>query len=398
MKSLLAIGFAFALAGCAGMSPTGPGGAASTWVGAWAGSPAPSAPNSPAVDDQTIRQVVRLTAAGNRVRVRLTNEYGDTPLEVGAASVALAGPDGKPTGVIVPITFGGKASVIIPKNAPMLSDAVDLPVKALDSVSISLFFPHATGPCTCHVLGTATSWISAVGDYTRTGFESTSTTIQRPFLSAVEVQRSGPTRAVIAFGDSITDGYRSTPDANHRWPDVLAERLQANKAGAVSVVNEAISGNQVLGFRTVGFGDPALARFDRDVLTVPNAAWMIVLEGVNDLGMNTDKRPTADMLITGYKQLIERAHARGLHIYGATILPYGGAAYYTEAGETIRQTVNEWIRTGKGFDGVVDFDAVMKDPANPKKMKADLQSGDWLHPNDTGYKLMGDSIDLKLFQ
>jgi lysophospholipase L1-like esterase len=153
----------------------------------------------------------------------------------------------------------------------------------------------------------------------------------------------------------------------------------------------------VLGFRTVGFGDPALARFDRDVLTVPNASWMIVLEGVNDLGMNADKRPTADMLIVGYRQLIERAHAHGLKIYGATILPYGGAAYYTEAGDAIRQQVNDWMRTSKAFDAVIDLDAVMKDPANPKKMKADLQSGDWLHPNDAGYKLMADSIDLKLF-
>jgi lysophospholipase L1-like esterase len=379
------------------MAPTAPG-SATSWVGAWAGSPAPPAPNSPAVDDQTIRQVVRLTAAGNRVRVRLTNEYGDTPLEVGAASVALAGADGKPVGAPVPITFGGKPSVVIPKNSPMLSDPVDLPVKALDSVSVSLFFPHATGPCTCHVLGTATTWISAIGDYTKTGFEPTSTTTQRPFLSAVEVERGAATRAVIAFGDSITDGYKSTPDANRRWPDVLAERLQAKRAGGFSVVNEAISGNQVLGFRIAAFGDPALARFDRDVLTVPNAAWMIVLEGVNDLGMNADKRPTADMLIAGYKQIIARAHAHGLKVYGGAILPYGGAAYYTEAGEAIRQTVNEWIRNGKGFDGVIDFDAVMRDPANPKKMKADLQSGDWLHPNDAGYKLMGDTVDLELFR
>jgi lysophospholipase L1-like esterase len=396
LLSAVAIGL---LAGCAGMGTTSSGGgAAAGWVGAWGGSPAPSAPNSPAVDNQTIRQVVRLGATGNRVRIRLTNEYGDKPLEVGAASIALAGPDGKPTGQVVPVTFGGQSSVVIPKNAPMLSDPVSLPVKALDSVSISLFFPHATGPCTCHVLGTATTWISAVGDYTRTGFESTSTVTQRPFLSAVEVERTGSTRAIIAFGDSITDGYKSTFDVNRRWPDVLAERLNASRPGAFSVVNEAISGNQVLGFRAVGFGDPALARFDRDVLTVPNASYMVVLEGVNDLGMNTDKRPTAEMLIAGYRQIIERAHAHGLKVYAGTILPYGGAAYYTDAGNGIREKVNEWIRTGKGFDGVIDFDALMKDPANPTKMKADLQSGDWLHPNDAGYKLMGDSIDLKLFR
>ncbi len=395
MKQWLILASAIGLGACSTMAPPP---AQSAWIGAWAGSPAPSSPASPSVDDQTIRQVVRLTATGERVRVRLTNEYGDTPLEVGAASIALAGPDGKPTGAIMPVTFGGSPSVVIPKNAPMLSDPVALPVQALDSVSVSLFFPHATGPCTCHPLGMATTWISAVGDYTKTGFEPTSTVTQRPFLSAVEVERTGATRAIIAFGDSITDGYRSTSDANRRWPDVLAERLQANKVGAPSVVNEAISGNQVLGFRAVIFGDPALARFDRDVLTVPNAAWMIVLEGVNDLGMNTDERPTADMLIAGYRQIIERSHAHGLKVYGATVLPYQGAAYYTDAGDAIRQKVNEWIRTGKGFDGVIDFDAVIRDPDNPKKMKADLQSGDWLHPNDAGYRLMGETVDLKLFR
>ncbi len=221
MKQWLILASAIGLGACSTMAPPP---AQSAWIGAWAGSPAPSSPASPSVDDQTIRQVVRLTATGERVRVRLTNEYGDTPLEVGAASIALAGPDGKPTGAIMPVTFGGSPSVVIPKNAPMLSDPVALPVQALDSVSVSLFFPHATGPCTCHPLGMATTWISAVGDYTKTGFEPTSTVTQRPFLSAVEVERTGATRALIAFGDSITDGYRSTSDANRRWPDVLAER------------------------------------------------------------------------------------------------------------------------------------------------------------------------------
>lgn len=398
MKQLLAVGLALALAGCAGMAPSGPGGAASGWVGAWAGSPAPSAPNSPAADNQTIRQVVRLTAAGNRVRVRLTNEYGATPLEVGAASIALADADGKPVGTPMPLTFGGRPIAVIPRGAPMLSDPVALPVKALDSVSISLFFPHATGPCTCHALGTATAWISAAGDYTRTGFEPASTVTQRPFLSAVEVESKGATRTIIAFGDSITDGYKSTPNANRRWPDILAERLQAERPGDFSVVNEAISGNQVLGYRVVSFGDPALARFDRDVLSVPNAAWMIVLEGINDIGQNGDKRPDADTMIAGYKQIIARAHAHGLKVIGGTLLPDGGAAYYAESGEVVRQAVNAWIRTANVFDGVIDFDAAMRDPANPKKMKAELQSGDWLHPNDAGYKAMGEAVDLALFK
>lgn len=397
MRLLLALGGALALAACASFPSTERANSAS-WVGAWAGSPSPPSPNSPAVDDQTIRQVVRLTAAGDKVRIRLTNEYGDTPLEVGAASISLAGPDGKPAGPVIPITFSGKPQVVIPKASPMLSDAVSLPVKALENVSISLFFPHATGPCTCHPLGVATTSISTVGDYTKTGFEPTSTVTQRPFLSAVEVARSSSTRAIITFGDSITDGARSTTDANHRWPDILAERLQAARPNAYSVVNEAISGNQVLGYRTPNFGDPALARFDRDVGTVPNAFAMIVLEGVNDMGMNADKRPTAEQLIAGYKQIIDRAHEHGLSVYIATVLPYQGAAYFTDEGEAIREQVNQWIRTSKDLDGFIDLEAAIRDPANPKKMKADLQSGDWLHPNDAGYKVMGEAIDLKRFK
>ena len=396
MKQFLAIGFSLLLTGCAAMIPP-PSAGAPSWVGAWAGSPAPPAPNSPSVEDQTIRQVVRLTAGGRSIRVRLTNEYGETPLEVGAASAALAGPDGKPTATPIPITFGGRPMALIPRGAPMLSDPIALPVKALDSVSISLFFPHATGPCTCHALATATTWISAIGDYTQTGyFDATSTVTQRPFLSAVEVSPATATRTIIAFGDSITDGFRSTSEANRRWPDVLAERLQSAKM-AISIANEAISGNQVLGFNRVAFGDAALARFDRDVLSVPNASWIIVLEGINDIGQNGDKRPSAETMIVGYRQIIERAHARGLKVFGGTLLPDEGAAYYAESGEVVRQAVNAWIRTSKAFDGVIDFDAVMRDPANSKKMKADLQSGDWLHPNDAGYKLMGDTVDLKLF-
>jgi len=397
VKQLLATGFALALAGCAGMTPASSN-AASAWVGVWAGSPAPPAPNSPSVDDQTIRQVVRLSAGGRSVRVRLTNEYGEVPLEVGAASIGLAGPDGKPVGAPIALTFGGRPMAIIPRGAPILSDPVALPVKALDSVSISLFFPHATGPCTCHALATATTWISATGDYTKAGvFEATSTVTQRPFLSAVEVEPDVSTRAIVAFGDSITDGFRSTSDANRRWPDVLAERLHAaNKA--ISISNQAISGNQVLGFNRVAFGDAALARFDRDVLSVPNASWVIVLEGINDIGQNGDKRPNAETMIAGYKQILARAHAHGLKVFGGTLLPDGGAAYYAESGEVVRQAVNDWIRTSKAFDGVIDFDAVMRDPANPKKMRADLQSGDWLHPNDAGYKLMGETVDLKLFR
>jgi lysophospholipase L1-like esterase len=225
----------------------------------------------------------------------------------------------------------------------------------------------------------------------------------RAFLSGVEVETTAsPGPVVAAFGDSITDGYQSTPGANRRWPDRLAERLAARDANrAAAVVNTGISGNRVLsdGAITI-FGQNALSRFDRDVLSIPGVTHVVVLEGVNDLGMagNRASPPTAEALIAGYRQLIGRAHAHGLKIYGATILPYGGAGYFAPQGETVRTAVNAWIRTFHEFDGVIDLDAAIRDPAKPERMRAELQSGDWLHPNDAGYKVMGDAVDLSLFR
>jgi lysophospholipase L1-like esterase len=263
-------------------------------------------------------------------------------------------------------------------------------------VSISLFLPTATGPCTCHFAGTATAFVSVPGNFTQAGFEPASTFTNRAFISAVEVTSNDP-RTIVTFGDSITDGTASSVNGNKRWPDVLAERL--NAAGTPrGISNQAIAGNRVLSYGMQIFGESALTRFDRDVLSVPNVGWMTILEGINDIGMGAANPPSAAQITAGYRQLIARAHDKGIKVIAATLLPYEGARYYTEAGETVRQAVNTWIRTSGEFDGVIDFDGVMRDPANPKKMKADLQSGDWLHPNDAGYKVMGDAVDLALFK
>lgn len=407
MKRLMigAVVGALMLGACA-TAPAGSS-ATSSWVGAWGASPAPptgtGAPSTSATspgrsfENQTVRQVIRVGAGGDQIRIRFTNEYGEKPLQVGTATVQLAGPDGAAIGAPVPVTFGGLASISIPRFSPMLSDPIALPVKALENLSVSLFFPQPTGPCTCHPLGIQTAFVSGPGDFTKTGFEATETFVNRAFVSAVEVQSAKPTRAIIAFGDSITDGYLSTLNADRRWPDVLAERLNATRQDR-SVVNQAISGNRVQGYGLAMFGDPAVARFDRDVLTVPNAGWLVILEGINDIGQGGDQRPSAEVMIAGYQQIIARAKAHGLKVYGGTLLPYEGARYYTEAGEVIRQSVNTWIRSSGAFDAVIDFDAVMRDPASPKKMKAALQSGDWLHPNDAGYKVMGEAVDLGLFR
>ena len=394
MKRLAGIISMLALAGCAALEPATQ--QQTCWAGALGASPTIPPAGGKAFENQTVRQVVRLSTGGSAVRIRFTNEYSDKPLDIGAATIAIAGADGKPTGEILALTFGGKPSVAIPAGAPLLSDPVALSVKALDSLSLSIFLPTATGPCTCHFAGTATAYLSGPGDFTRTGFEPASTFTNRAFISGVEVTRPDP-RTIIAFGDSITDGTASTVNANKRWPDVLAERLAA--AGfARPISNQAIAGNRILSWQSPIFGDPALARFDRDVLSVPNARWLVILEGVNDIGMGAAAPPSAAQLIAGYRQMIARAEARGIKTYIATILPYEGARYYQEAGETVRSQVNAWIRTNTDAAGFIDFDAAMRDPANPKKMKADLQSGDWLHPNDAGYKVMGDAVDLALFK
>jgi lysophospholipase L1-like esterase len=388
---LIALVCAAALAAPSAFAATSP-----SWLAVWAAPPAPTAPTAPAArgfENQTIRQVLRVSADGRRVRIRLTNEYGADPLAIGAATIAHATEAGASTSTPIALTFGGQPSVVIPARGPIYSDPVDLPVKALESLSVSVYFPGKTGPCTCHGTGIQTAYISAPGDFTKADFTPASTAISRLFLSEVQVQGSSATKAIIPFGDSITDGYRSTENANRRWPDILANRL----GGKVAVTPEAISGNRVLSFGNPGFGDAALSRLDRDVLAVPGAAWVVVLEGVNDLG--AAQRPTMDQLVSGYRQIIDRAHSRGLKVYGATILPYEGAAYFSADGENTRQKVNAWMRSkDTAFDGLIDFDKAMADPAHPAKMRADLQSGDWLHPNDAGYKVMGDAVDLKLFR
>ncbi len=378
---------------------------AAAWMGSWAASPAPApapAPGRPppAFDDQTLIQAVRLSAGGGRLRVRLTNEYGAAPLVIGAARVAVLGPDGKPVaGTGRPLTFAGRGGVSIPPGAPMLSDPVALPTRALTRLQVALYLPAPTPDCSCHTQGREPIAVSPKGDYTQKPFDAGpgERPFFRAFLASVEVEATTPGPVVVAFGDSITDGNGSTIGADRRYPDVLAERLIAASGGsAVAVVNAGISGNRILADGLApNMGRSALARFDRDVLATPGATHVIVLEGVNDVGVGrATPLPAAD-LIAGYQQLIDRAHAHGLKVIGATVLPYEGAAYFHPEGERVRQALNQWIRTAGRFDAVVDFDAVMRDPAQPARMRADYHSGDWLHPNDAGYRAMAQAFDLQ---
>jgi lysophospholipase L1-like esterase len=387
------------------------------WITTWAATPAPRwSDDLPApfgvpevLENQTVRQTARISVGGNSVRVVLSNAFGDKPLTIGTGSVGIAGKDGSvDEATVKPLTWGGKSSVVVPAGAPIVSDPVDLPAKALSELSVSIFLPKKTALSSVHWDGVQTAYISRPGDFTKDAtFKADSTLKSRLFLSDILVDAAEDSRSIVFFGDSITDGNCSTPDTNNRWPDLVAERLQKANHANVAVVNEAFSGNRVL---TDGMGINALARFDDDVLSHPRLSTVVLMMGINDIGWPGEKaitpdddEPTAEDIITGYKQLIDRAHAHGVRIVAATLTPFADTfkgepteGYYTPEKEKIRVAVNDWIRNGGGFDAVIDFDKVMEDPARPGYIRDDYDCGDNLHPNDAGYKAMAEAVDLDL--
>ncbi len=355
----------------------------------------------PDVNDQTVRMIVRASIGGNRVRVRISNAHGTGPLTIAAAHIALHAKGS----AIIPdsdrvLTFGGNPSSVIPPGALVVSDPVDLKVPKLGYLVLSLYVAGDPTAPTVHLTGLHTTFISKTGDFTKAAEIADAATTQSWYwIAGVDVLAPAAAGVIVAFGDSITDGATSTPDTDRSWPSRLAERLAANKATAnVAIVNHGISGNQLL---ADGAGISALARFDRDVLGQPGVKWLIVLEGINDIGISSmmgGAAVSASELIAAHKQLIERAHMHGIKAVGATLLPYGGAAYYSEKGEAVRQAVNQWIRTSGAYDAVVDFDSKLQDPQNPSQMNPAFYINDHLHPNDAGYKLMADSINLAIFE
>jgi len=362
--------------------------------------------------NQTLRQIVHASIGGSKARVVLSNAYGTAPLTIGAAYIALRDKQAAiETASGRPLTFSGKPTITIPANAVMYSDPVNLAVPPMADLAIDLYLPGTTNTSatlTMHGGAFQTSYISETGNYAGTAtFPQVGTTRSWFVLSRVDVAAPDATGAIVAFGDSITDGAASTADTNNRWPDHLARRLLA-QGTKMGVLNAGIGGNRVLNeaavpsgldVRAVGAGINALARFERHVLSLPGVTDVIVFEGINDIGnARENPTPTAEDLIAGHKQLIEQAHARGLRIFGATLTPFWGAAYYTEVGEAKRQALNDWIRTSKAYDGVIDFDKATRDPNDPKKLLGQYDSCDYLHPSDAGYKAMGEAIDLSLFR
>ena len=326
--------------------------------------------------------------------------FGASSLVIGAAHIALRDAGA----AIVPesdrtLTFGGQPSITIESGAIVLSDPVDLNVPALGDLAVSIFVPGTTGPTTWHFVALQTSYVSPSGDFTASVVMPVASTTQAWFwLAGVEVTASKQTGAIVTFGDSVTDGTRSTPDTNNRWPDHLARRLMAQPGNhKMGILNEAISGNKLL---HDGIGPNGLARFDRDVLAQTGVTHVIVLLGNNDIlfVFSPADIVTVDQFIAGHLQLIQRAHARGLKIYGTTMTPFEGFFFSSPAKEAMRQAVNAWIRTGGEYDAVIDFDEVVRDPTVPTRLLPLYDSGDHLHPNDLGYEAMANAIDLELFK
>lgn len=394
------------------------GAAAQThWVPTWGASPAPQLADQAQMhtagllfEAQTVREIVHTSIGGSEVRVRLSNAFGKDPVRIGAAHLAIRGKDSAiAPGSDRPLTFSGRAGFEIPANADVLSDPVKLNVPSAGDLAVSIFLPKPTTGGGIHYASMQTSYVGP-GDLTSAAsMESPADLHSWVFLTGVDVLAPQSATSLVAFGDSITDGARSQSDANHRWPDLLAERLRTRRgATEIGVSNAGIGGNRILhdGLTNMRFGVNALARFDHDVLALPGVKYVIVMEGINDIGHAGSSAPmsedvSAEDIIAGLKQMIDRAHEKGLKIFGATLTPFEGTVskgYFSPEKEVKRKTVNEWIRTGKAFDGVVDFDKAIRDPEHPDRMLPAYDGGDHLHPGDAGYKAMAEAVDLGLFK
>ncbi|MFJ3665937.1 SGNH/GDSL hydrolase family protein [Streptomyces sp. NPDC090106] len=382
-----------------------------TWVGSWSASPVGGEPGTETegLGGRSVRNVVHTSVGGTSARITLSNLYGQSALTVTHASIALAAADGTAAalgGTMRRLTFGGSTGVVIPPGEQAVSDAVQIAVAHGSDVLVTTYSPTRSGPVTYHPHARQISY-AAVGDVTEdvTGTAYTEQTSYWRYLTAVDVLSKESDGTVVVIGDSLTDGVTSTEGANRRWPDVLSERLRTAVAAGrdvprYSVVNEGISGNRLL---TDGLGRPAesqsgLGRFERDVLGRPNVKVVVVDLGVNDILRNQDPTdPDTDpgRILDGLRSLVDRAHARGIKVVGATLMPFKGHRGYTGPREEVRRSINAEIRAGRVFDGVVDFDEAVRDPYDPRRFRSDYDSGDHLHPSDKGYARMAEVFDLE---
>jgi lysophospholipase L1-like esterase len=386
---LLALAFVASTAAVAGADE-------GRWVGTWAASsqltePA-NLPPEPGLGDSTLRQVVHVSLGGKRLRVRFSNAFGTRPLTILSAHVAASagGAAIKPESD-TPLTFGGRTSVTIPTGAPMVSDPIDYDLARLSDLTVTIRVKDPTRTITGHPGARCTSYLQGGDKVTEPDLPQAARTPHWYYLCGVDVEATDAA-ALAVLGDSITDGRGSPTDGNGRWTDHLARRLQEGERTArVGVLNHGLGGNRIL---NDGLGPSALARLDRDVLAQPGVRWLIVLEGINDLGTRS---ATARDLIAAYDQIIVRAHARDIRVYGATIMPCEGSFYFNPGLEAARQEVNAWIRESGRFDAVIDLDAATRDPQRPTRLSVAVDGGDHLHPGPEGYRIMAASVDLTRF-
>ena len=384
--------------------------AARRWIATWAASPeaylaGPYEPK-PHLAGRTVRERMRVTFGGDALRVRISNEFGKTALIVGRVTIGVpTGPGSVAKGSLKTLTFSGQKSIVVPAGTPVLSDPVDIHVPPGSDVSVSIYLPQRKHlPLTLHALCLRTAAISQPGNFTnKLRLPRATYTDSCVYVTELLVPRKPGQALIVAFGDSITDGFGSTVNGLSTWPDDLERRLVAAGLGSkLAVVNEGISGNRLL---HAFIGVNAQARFGSDVLSIPGARYVILLEGINDIGFPgvdfapPSAMPTAGDIIAAYRQLIARAHVHGLEVFGGTLTPFKGtvAPYYTSAKESIRERVNHWIRTSGAFDGVIDFDVALRDPKHPHRYLPRYSSPDHLHPGDAGYRKMADTVNLTMF-
>jgi lysophospholipase L1-like esterase len=391
-----------AMAASGAQSLSGAAGGAGNWVTAWGASqvvgsdvPGSTCPAGTGLTDQTVRNVVFLSAGGTRVRIRLTNAFGTEAMKVGHASVAVRASGARAAaGTLHELTFGGQRAVTLAAGGAALSDPVPFRVAALSDLLVSVYVPGPAGPVTNHPFTAQGNYLGRgdlAGSVSGAAYGDTPCWM---LVSGVNVSAAARViGTVVALGDSITDTANTTGNANRRWPDDLARRLNALPGQTLSVVNAGLGGNRLLAARPGQpyYGVAALARLDRDVFTQTGVRAVILLEGVNDIGYNA----TADEIISGYQQIIARSHARGLAVYGATITPFAGSIVDSATAEKTRTDVNTWITTSHAFDGVIDFAAAVADPGHPTALNPSYDSGDHLHPNDAGCQAMASAIDLR---
>ncbi len=377
-------------------TPAGVRGDGGRWVGTWAAAPQlvepANMPPEPGLGDSTLRQVVHVSLGAKRLRVRFSNAFGRKALTILSVGVAVAAGGGaiKPgSGKL--LSFDGRTSATIPAGAPIVSDPIDFDLPPLSDLAVTICVKDATRAITGHPGARCTSYLVRGDRVTEAELPQAARTPHWYYLCGVDVD-AADAAAVAVLGDSITDGRGSPTDGNGRWTDHLARRLQEDGGAArVGVLNQGLGGNRVL---NDGLGPNALARLDRDVLVQPGVRWLIVLEGINDLGTHS---ATARELIGAYSQIIVRSHAGGIRVYGATIMPCEGSSYFSPGLEAARQEVNKWIRESGRFDAVIDFDAATRDPKNPARLAAVVDGGDHLHPGPEGYRIMAAAVELTLF-